>query len=54
MSMPAGARKIADWGAQYYKTLGDRPVRAQTKPGDIAKQLPKTPPSQPEEMTSIL
>ena len=48
------SKEIADWGAQYYKTLGDRPVRAQIKPGDIAKQLPKSPPSQPEDMAAIL
>ena len=50
----AWSKELADWGARYYKTLGDRPVRAQTKPGDIARQLPKAPPSQPEDMAAIL
>lgn len=48
------SKKIADWGAQYHKTLRERPVRAQTKPGDIAAQLPKAPPTKPEAMADIL
>jgi aromatic-L-amino-acid decarboxylase len=48
------SKEIADWGARYHKTLRSRPVRAQTKPGEIAVQLPKSPPNQPEEMATIL
>lgn len=48
------SKEIADWGARYLKTLRDRPVRAQTKPGEIAVQLPKSPPHQPEDMATIL
>jgi aromatic-L-amino-acid decarboxylase len=48
------SKKIADWGARYHKTLRSRPVRAQTKPGDIAAQLPKSPPHHPEDMATIL
>ena len=48
------SKHIADWGAQYHQTLRDRSVRAQTKPGDIAAQLPDKPPNQPEEMAQIL
>ena len=48
------SKHIADWGAQYHKTLRDRPVRAQTKPGQIAAQLPDAPPNQPEDMADIL
>ncbi|MEP0961198.1 MAG: pyridoxal-dependent decarboxylase [Roseobacter sp.] len=48
------SKKIADWGARYHKTLRERPVRAQTKPGDIAVQLPKSPPRAPEDMATIL
>ncbi len=48
------SKHIADWGAQYHKTLRDRPVRAQTKPGEVAAQLPDAPPSQPEDMGDIL
>ncbi|MDU8914086.1 pyridoxal phosphate-dependent decarboxylase family protein [Aestuariicoccus sp. MJ-SS9] len=48
------SKEIADWGARYHKTLRSRPVRAQTKPGEIAVQLPKSPPNHPEEMATIL
>ena len=48
------SKQIADWGAQYHKSLRNRPVRAQTKPGEIAAQLPSTPPAQPEDMEQIL
>ena len=48
------SKQIADWGAQYHKSLRNRPVRAQTKPGEIAAQLPRTPPAQPEDMEQIL
>ena len=33
------AKAAADWGAEYHKTIRDRPVRAQTNPGDIAALL---------------
>ena len=44
------SKRIAEWGSQYHKTLRDRPVRAQTKPGEIAAQVPDTPPEKPEDM----
>ncbi|MEM6479460.1 MAG: hypothetical protein AAF647_10480, partial [Pseudomonadota bacterium] len=27
---------LAAWSAEYYRTLGARPVRAQTRPGEIS------------------
>ncbi|QUJ78213.1 aspartate aminotransferase family protein [Sulfitobacter albidus] len=48
------SKRIADWGAQYHKTLRQRPVRAQTVPGAIAAQLPGGPPVKPEPMADIL
>lgn len=47
-------RHIADWGAEYHKTLRDRPVRAQTAPGEIAAQLPTAPPNAPEDMAAVM
>lgn len=47
------AERAARWGSDYLETLGDRPVRAQTQPGDIAALLPATPPDQPEDMETI-
>ena len=42
-------KEISDWGANYHKTLRDRPVRAQVAPGDIAALLSPSPPEQGEE-----
>lgn len=47
-------REIADWGADYHETLRDRPVRAQTRPGEIFGQLPEEPPESGEDMEVIL
>lgn len=47
-------KKIADWGADYHTSLRDRPVRAQTAPGEIAAQLPAAPPERPEAMDGIM
>ena len=51
---PGWGAKISEWAAEYHRTLRDRPVRAQTKPGDIAAQLPVSPPEGPEGMHAIL
>ena len=45
--------KAAEWGAAYRASLRDRPVRAQTSPGDIARQLPDAPPQSGEAMETI-
>ena len=47
-------KHISDWGAEYHKTLRDRPVRAQTALGEIAAQLPDAPPDAPEDMRQIM
>ena len=45
---------IAQWGGAYHKSLRERPVRAQTRAGDIAAQLPIAPPERPEPMDAIM
>lgn len=47
------SNRATEWGQTYLDTLADRPVRAQVKPGDIAAQLPKQAPDQPEDMEAI-
>lgn len=47
------SRRAADWGADYRRTLGDRPVRAQTAPGDIYRAIPTAPPQTGEDMAAI-
>lgn len=45
---------ISQWAARYHKTIRDRPVRAQSKPGEIIAQLPQSPPEEGEAMQLIL
>ena len=46
--------KISAWAADYYRTLPDRPVRAQTRPGEIAAQIADAPPETGEAMEGII
>jgi aromatic-L-amino-acid decarboxylase len=48
------SQRAAEWGADYRKTLQERPVRAQCMPGDITKLIANSPPEQPEPMSAIL
>ncbi|MEP0990975.1 MAG: pyridoxal-dependent decarboxylase [Tateyamaria sp.] len=48
------AKDTADWGANYHKTLRERPVRAQTAPGEIAAQLGATPPEDGIDLSAIM
>ena len=47
-------KHVSDWAADYHKTLADRPVRAQTAPGEIMAQLPSAPPQMAEQMDVIM
>ncbi|MBT8455383.1 MAG: aspartate aminotransferase family protein [Alphaproteobacteria bacterium] len=47
------SKRAADWARDYHKGLRDRPVRAQTLPGQTAAKLPTRPPEQPEPMETI-
>ena len=47
------SHKAADWGADYRASLRDRPVRANTAPGDIAAQIAPSPPESAEPMAAI-
>ncbi len=51
---PRYAKEIADWGAEYYRTLRDRPVRAQTLPGEVAQKIALNPPEKAESMDEIM
>ncbi|GAB4361523.1 MAG: aspartate aminotransferase family protein [Oricola sp.] len=46
-------RRVSDWAVRYHEGLRDRPVRAQTKPGDVAAALPASPPETAEPMEAI-
>lgn len=45
--------RVADWAQDYHATVGDRPVRAQTKPGAILDALPAAPPETPQDMEDV-
>ena len=48
------AKEAADWGAAYHTSLRDRPVRAQTAPGDTARHLDATPPEDGCDLAAIM
>ena len=50
----ARGKDAADWAADYHANLRDKPVRAQTKPGDILAQLPLSPPDAAHRVDDIL
>ena len=47
-------RHVSDWAAEYHRSLRDHPVRAQTRPGEIAAALPLAPPEGGEAMEAIM
>ena len=46
--------KISQWAADYHTNLRDRPVRAQTAPGDVAALIAPSAPEGPHPMTEIM
>ncbi len=51
---PKWGKWAADWAAKYHAGLRDRPVRAQTKPGEVMAQLPASPPDAPQPIEDIV
>ena len=47
------SHRAADWSADYLADVGTRPVRAQTGPGEIFRQIPAAPPEAAEPMEAI-
>ncbi len=47
------AHRSVDWAVEFLGSIRQRPVRAQTKPGAIAAQLPAAPPKAGESMADI-
>ncbi len=53
MDFRTWAHRAADWSGDYLETIRERPVRAQTAPGQILEQLPPAPPEAAEDMEAI-
>jgi len=51
---PKWGRYVADWAAEYHGSLRERPVRAQTKPGEIAAQLAAAAPEQGQPVEDVI
>ena len=43
-----------EWAASYLERVGELPVLAQVKPGELTAQLPAAAPEQPEEFADVL
>lgn len=43
-----------EWAAQYLERVGELPVLAQVKPGELSAQLPAAAPEQPEQFVDVL
>ena len=43
-----------DWAARYLERVGDLPVLAQVKPGDLSAKLPVSPPEHGEPFANVL
>ena len=43
-----------EWAAGYLDRVGELPVLAQVKPGDLSAQLPESPPEQAESFAAVL
>src|SRR3954451_709699 len=54
MSFREDGAAALEWAARYLETVGDQPVLAQVRPGEIRAALPQSPPDEPEPFEAIL
>jgi aromatic-L-amino-acid/L-tryptophan decarboxylase len=54
MSFRDDGAAALEWAARYLERVGDYPVLAQVRPGDIRARLPASPPEQGEPFTDVL
>src|SRR3984885_12041955 len=54
MDLRAAGHAAVDWAADYLERVGELPVLAQVKPGEIRAALPASPPDEPEPFAAVL
>jgi aromatic-L-amino-acid decarboxylase len=54
VDLRADGAAALDWAARYLERVGEFPVLAQVKPGEIRAQLPDSPPEDPEPFSAVL
>jgi aromatic-L-amino-acid/L-tryptophan decarboxylase len=54
MSFRDDGTAALEWAARYLETVGERPVLAQVRPGEVRSRLPQSPPDEPEPFEAIL
>ena len=54
MTFREDGHRAVDWAADYLERVGDLPVFAQVKPGEIRSRLPASPPEQAESFDAVL
>jgi aromatic-L-amino-acid decarboxylase len=54
MTFRADGHAAVDWAADYLERVGELPVLAQVKPGEIRARLPQSPPEQGESFEAVL
>jgi aromatic-L-amino-acid/L-tryptophan decarboxylase len=47
------AHQLADWMADYFRDVGQLPVTPDVQPGDVQRQLPRSPPEQGESFQQL-
>jgi aromatic-L-amino-acid decarboxylase len=48
------AHELVEWMASYMENIEKYPVKSSVKPGDIFKQIPDKPPSEPESFSELM
>lgn len=52
-SFRAEAHKLVDWMADFYENIESYPVKSQSKPGQVIRQLPPHPPTKGEPFDQV-
>ncbi len=48
------AHELVEWMAEYMENVEKYPVKSKVKPGEIFRQIPDAPPSDPESFSDLM